>query len=164
MADPTTSSRAPWGLGVLPTHRPVPTYNWGLNITLLTLFAFPTDQGHNILKTSRLSQMGRQYVHYDPAQRNTYGYIFMCTNTDCIMLNTEDTLKEALEVWFSHWMLCCFLLRRSVWQQHHRRMVRSKAKENIIHTHNYTLLLSQEGRPWLLSSSTASNWLTRTHK
>lgn len=46
LADPTTRSRAPQGLGLLPTRSPVLTYSWGLSITLLTLFAFPTDQGH----------------------------------------------------------------------------------------------------------------------
>lgn len=46
LADPTTRSRAPQGLGLLPTRSSVLTYSWGLSITLLTLFAFPTDQGH----------------------------------------------------------------------------------------------------------------------
>lgn len=57
-------------------------------------------------------------------------------------------------------MLCCTLLHK----QHNKLRVRSKPKENIIHTHNYTLLVSQEGRPWLLSCSAGCIWLTHTYR
>lgn len=52
VANPTTSSWAPWGLGRLPTQSPVLTYTPGLKrYTVLTLFAFSADQGHSVLKT-----------------------------------------------------------------------------------------------------------------
>lgn len=95
MADPTTSSRAPQGLGPLPTQSPVLTYCRGLNITLLTLFAFPVDQGHNILKTSGLPQEGQASVQYDPAQQleithiNTFLHAYQMTRNVTSHIHTD---------------------------------------------------------------------------
>lgn len=125
--------------GLLPTQSPVLTHDRALNITLLTLFAFPTDQGHSIIKTSRLSQESKCY-------------------SICLMVHTNMDFTSIHYSLLSCQMLRCLLLSRRIW---HKQQNTCQKPQHKAHASNYTVLLSQEGKPWILSGSTGSN--TYTH-